>query len=347
MRDSPTHLPPTARALSAAAGLRYASDLEPGLARVRLGKGFKYLDAQGRVIRDRAELKRVASLAIPPAYENVWINPNPRGHIQATGRDARGRKQYRYHPEWRESRDLAKFDRMIEFGSSLPKLRRRLHADLKLPGLPRDKVIAVIVTLLDSTRIRVGNAEYARTNKSFGLTTLKNRHVKFLREGHAVFDFRGKGGIRHEVEVTDKRLARIVQHCQELPGQQLFQYVDAEEKRRAIDSTLVNEYLHEVMGQEFTAKDFRTWNATQLAIRLLNETPLPDKKTERAHKACVLTVIRAVAAELRNTPAVCRKSYINPVVFEAWRDGSLHRKLKGKRMKTARAQERVALEFLK
>jgi DNA topoisomerase IB len=350
MRDTPSsmsQIKPAALETSAAAGLRYVSDTEPGITRIRRGKGFRYVGPDGKPITDRSELQRIRKLAIPPAYGSVWICVHPRGHIQATGRDARGRKQYRYHPLWRESRDRTKFDRMIEFAVALPKLRRRLQIDLVLSGLPRDKVLAVIVSLLDSTRIRIGNAEYARSNNSFGLTTLKNRHVKFLREGHAVFDFRGKGGVRHEVEVDDRRLARIVRHCQELPGQQLFQYVDTEGQRHAVDSTLVNEYLQEVMGQDFTAKDFRTWNATLLAIQLLRETPLPERPSERAFKSCVLNVIRAVATELRNTPAVCRKAYINPVVFDAWRNGSLQRLLKGRSLRRSRDKELAALHFLK
>src|SRR5450432_4560093 len=244
------------------AGLIYVSDAEPGIRRLRAGRGFRYLTPENRRLAAEKELKRIASLAIPPAYRDVWISMQARGHLQATGRDARGRKQYRYHSEWRQVRDSAKFDRMVAFGEALPKLRRKLKRDLAVPGLPREKVLAVVVSILDATRVRIGNTEYARDNKSFGLTTLRNRHVTFIRDGRAVLNFRGKGGVPHEILIDDKRIARIVRSCQELPGQQLFQYVTEAGERCPIDSGQVNDYLREVMGNDFTAKDFRTWGAT-------------------------------------------------------------------------------------
>jgi DNA topoisomerase IB len=314
---------------AAASGLVYVNDSDPGIRRRRRGKRFYYLRPDGKILRNKADLRRIASLAVPPAYEDVWICTNPRGHIQATGRDARGRKQYRYHPRWREVRDLAKFDRMPAFGGALPKLRRQLKRDLARSGLPREKVLAVIVSMLDSTRARIGNPEYARQN-SFGLTTLRNRHVEFVRDGRALLRFRGKGGVPHEIVVDDRRLTRLVKKCQELPGQQLFQYVDDDGQRRPVGSGEVNEYLREVMGEEFTAKDFRTWGATMKAVEYLSRTPLPQPPSERAHRRRILRVIRRVAQELRNTPTVCRKSYINPAIFDAWQSGHLHRSLGGK-----------------
>ena len=311
---------------AAATGLIYVSDSDPGIRRRRKGSGFYYLKPDERMLRKKSELRRIASLAVPPAYEDVWICTDPRGHIQATGRDALGRKQYRYHPRWRAIRDSAKFDRMIDFGSALPRLRQRLRRDLALRGLPREKVLAVIVSMLDSTRARIGNPEYARQN-SFGLSTLRNRHVQFVRDGRALLRFRGKGGVPHEIVVDDKRLARLVRRCQELPGQQLFQYVDDEGRRCPVGSGEVNDYLREAMGGEFTAKDFRTWGATMRAVILLSRAPLPQRPSERAFRIEIARVVRRVAEELNNTPAVCRKSYINPAIFEAWRIGRLQRAL--------------------
>jgi DNA topoisomerase IB len=311
--------------MAAAAGLVYVSDAEPGIARLRVGDGFVYRYPNHRRVKDRATLQRIARLAIPPAYEDVWICMNPNGHLQATGRDARRRKQYRYHGDWRLLRDDAKFDRMIAFGESLPKLRRRLRRDLALPGLPRDKVLAVLVSLLDATRARIGNESYVRDNNSYGLTTLRNRHAAFVHDGRARLSFRGKGGVEHEVAIDDRRLAGIVRHCQQLPGQLLFQYLDDDGLRRPVTSDLVNEYLKDVTGADFTAKDFRTWIATVRAFTLLGSTPLPETPSERALKTCIVAAVRQVAQELRNTPAVCRKSYINPVVLDAWRSGALHR----------------------
>jgi DNA topoisomerase-1 len=313
-------------------GLVYVSDQARGIRRIRLKPGrkgapprFHYVGPSGRRVSDPRTLARIASLAIPPAYEDVWICANPRGHLQATGRDARGRKQYRYHPEWTRARGDHKHSRMRSFGKALHRLRIAVRRDLARPGLPREKVLALVVSLLDATQVRVGNAEYARTNGSFGLTTLRDRHARFSR-GKALLQFRGKGGADHEVTIDDARLARLVRRCQELPGQALFQYVDEDGRRHPIDSGQVNDYLRERMGDDFTAKDFRTWHATLHALTLIGKIPMPEKRSERALRACMNAVIKEVATGLRNTPAVCRKSYINPAVFVAWQKGELHRR---------------------
>ena len=299
---------------------------------------FQYVGPSGRPIRDARTLKRIASLAIPPAYEDVWICTNPRGHLQATGRDVRGRKQYRYHADWRVARDEHKHSRMLDFGKALARLRAGVRRDLQRPGLPREKVLALVVKLLDATQVRVGNAEYARSNGSFGLTTLRDRHARFPKSGQALLHFRGKGGTEHDVVVDDARLAKLVRRCQELPGQALFQYLDDGGKRHAIDSGMVNDYLRERMGGEFTAKDFRTWHATLHALTLLGDLPLPERRSERALRQCMNSVVKDVATGLRNTPAVCRKSYINPAVFVAWQNGALRRAARGRgRNATARA----------
>jgi DNA topoisomerase I len=331
----------------AAAGLVYVSDAMPGVRRVRTADGFVYTLPDKRRLTDAAELRRIASLATPPAYEDVWICPNPRGHLQATGRDARGRKQYRYHPKWRLYRDGAKFERMPAFGEALPRLRRRLGRDLAQKGLPREKVLAVIVSLLDVTRVRIGNAEYARDNDSYGLTTLRNRHVQFVRDGRLLFRFRGKGGAEQEIAVDDRRLARLVRRCHELPGQRLFQHVDEAGDRHPIDSDQVNLYLKEAMGDDFTAKDFRTWGATLRAVAIMHSTPLPDPASERALNACIVEAVKQVADDLRNTPAVCRKSYINPLVFDAWRSGALHKGIDERIAGAPRRAERLVLGFLR
>jgi DNA topoisomerase-1 len=334
--------------MAAEAGLIYVSDAEPGIRRFRAGKGFRYLTPENRRLAAAKELKRIASLAIPPAYRDVWISLKARGHLQATGRDARGRKQYRYHPQWRQVRDSAKFTRMVAFGEALPKLRRKLRRDLGLAGLPREKVLAVVVSILDATRVRIGNTEYARENKSFGLTTLRNRHVSFIQDGRAVLNFRGKGGIQHEVHIDDRRIAQIVRRCQEIPGQHLFQYVSDDGQRCPIDSGQVNDYLREAMGDDFTAKDFRTWGATLHAITLLARTPLPEIPSERKLRCEIAEVVKQVAAKLRNTPAVCRKSYINPAVFDSWRSGSIHENIDGKLTAvSARKAETLVLAFLR
>ena len=333
--------------MAKAAGLVYVRDSEPGIRRLRRNGGFRYLAPNGNLLEDPKALDRIAALAIPPAYEDVWICVNPRGHLQATGRDARGRKQYRYHAEWRKLRDGAKFERMIEFGTALPRLRRRVRHDLAQPGLQRDKVVAIIVGLLDATRVRIGNAAYARDNSSYGLTTLRNRHARFVRDGRLVLEFRGKGGVPHEIVVDDRRLVRLVRRCQQLPGQQLFQYVDDEGARHAVTSDLVNDYLGEAMGADFTAKDFRTWGASLRAIALLAKTPLPENQSDRACKACITAAIKTVAAELINTPTVCRKSYINPVIFDAWRSGTLHDAVPPSAADSPRQAERRAIELLR
>jgi len=333
--------------MASEAGLRYVSCNDPGIRRMRAGKGFYYLTPHNQRLRSASELQRIARLAVPPAYRNVWICVNPRGHLQATGQDARGRKQYRYHPQWRQLRDSAKFDRMIAFGQAMPKLRRRITRDLALSGLPREKVLAAVVALLDLSRARIGNAEYARDNKSFGLTTLRNRHVRFADAGRAVLHFRGKGGVQHEIAIDDKRIVRIVHRCHELPGQHLFQYFADDGTRYPVDSGQVNDYLRAAMGHEFTAKDFRTWGATLRALVLLARIPRDPAASESALKSAILGVVKQVAAELRNTPAVCRKSYINPIVFDAWRSGAVHRALPASlaRVSTAKA-EKLVLQFL-
>jgi DNA topoisomerase IB len=312
-------------------GLVYVSDQARGIRRIRLSRKnarrprFEYRTLSGKPVRDATTLKRIAMLAIPPAYEDVWICASPRGHLQATGRDARGRKQYRYHPDWSSHRDDRKHSRMLDFGKALGRLRAALRRDLKLPGLPRAKVLALVVKLLDTTQVRIGNAEYARSNGSFGLTTLRDRHAKFPGQGKALLQFRGKGGAEHDVLVEDARLAKLVRRCQELPGQALFQYLDDDGRRHAVDSGQVNDYLRERMGGEFTAKDFRTWHATLHALTLLDPMPLPEKPSEAALRRCMNAVVKDVATGLRNTPAVCRKSYINPAVFIAWQNGRLRR----------------------
>ncbi len=303
-----------------AAGLRYVSDTQPGIRRKRAGKGFVYLGPDGKTIRDAKELARIRSLAIPPAYTDVWICPSPNGHIQATGRDARGRKQYRYHPKWREVRDETKFGRMLAFSQALPKIRARLERDLSLPGLPREKVLATVVRLLECTCIRVGNDEYAKSNRSFGLTTLQDRHVE-ISGSNLRFEFRGKSGKMHKVDLNDRRLARIVERCQDLPGEDLFQYLDDDDVRQTIGSGDVNEYIREISGQEFTAKDFRTWAGTLLAIEAL--TKIGPFSTQRSAKSNVLKAIDQVAEQLNNTRSVCRKYYVHPAVLESYMDGNL------------------------
>ena len=328
------------------AGLHYVSDTEPGLRRRRAGKGFVYLDAKGQRITDATTLERIRALAIPPAYTDVWICKDARGHLQASGRDARGRKQYRYHAKWRRTRDAGKFARLADFGKRLPKLRRKLAQDLKQPGLPRDKVLAIVVGLLAETLIRVGNHEYARSNNSFGLTTLRNRHVQFPRGDRAIFRFRGKSGQDHTVELEDARLARLLRRCQQLPGQALFQYVDEAGKPQPVDSGAVNDYLRAAMGEDFTAKDFRTWGGTIEAIAAFVRTPRPRKRTKAALARAQAAAVKQVAAELGNTPAVCRSSYIHPAVFAGWRSGRLQRAVPKSDLAYPRKVEKLALQFL-
>jgi len=329
------------------AGLLYVSCQEPGIRRVRAGKGFYYLTPSNQRLSCANELSRIESLAVPPAYQDVWICVSPRGHLQATGHDARGRKQYRYHPQWRQVRDSAKFGRMVAFGEALPKLRRRLARDLKLEGLPREKVLAAVVMLLDTTRARIGNVEYARENKSFGLTTLRNRHVTFESDQSATLHFRGKSGVQHELPIDDDRIVRILRSCQELPGQHLFQYLAGSGRRCPVDSGQVNDYLREAMGDDFTAKDFRTWGATLHALMLLGRTPREHFGSETAVNRAITDVVKNVASELRNTPAVCRKSYINPRVFEQWRSGDLGRTVGESRRLSTRKAETLVLDLLR
>ncbi len=332
------------------AGLVYVSDTEPGITRRRAGPGFSYCNPDGTVVRDAATLARIRALAIPPAYTDVWICRRANGHVQATGRDARGRKQYRYHPEWSETRGNGKFERTIAFGEALPRLRRRLRADLKLPGWPQAKVVAIVVALMGETLVRVGNDSYARSNRSYGLTTLRDRHVQFLAGGRARLQFRGKGGLEHDIAVDDRRLAKLVRGCQQLPGQTLFQYRDDDGNLRPVSSGMVNDYLREAMGEDFTAKDFRTWGGTLQAFRCFAATPLPEPgrdgvPSERALASTQTLVIREVASLLGNTVSVCRKAYIDPAVFAAWREGRLARAAEGARGQ--RQWEQATLRFLR
>ena len=308
-------------AFAKAAGLVYVSDEEPGIRRLGASRaGFDYRGPQGKPVRDPETLERIRKLAIPPAYTDVWICPDPNGHIQATGRDARGRKQYRYHPHWREVRDETKFAHMAAFGRALPAIRERLNADLARHGLPREKVLAAVVRLLEATLIRVGNDEYARTNKHFGLTTLRNRHVH-LHGAELTFEFKGKSGVTHNTGLHDRRLARIVKACQHIPGQRLFQYLDEAGHRRAIGSHDVNAYLREISGHDFTAKDFRTWNGTLAAAKALSLQPAPQSEAEA--KRLTTLCVKATAGLLGNTPAVCRAAYIHPGVLTAFAEGRL------------------------
>jgi DNA topoisomerase-1 len=310
-----------------AAGLRYVSDAGPGIRRRRAGEGFRYLRPDGTTVGDEATLARIRRLAIPPAWTDVWICASGEGHLQATGRDARGRKQYRYHPRWREVRDETKYGRLIAFGAVLPRLRRRVARDLARPGLPREKVLAAVVRLLEKTFVRVGNEEYARENESFGLTTLRERQVR-VNGSQLRFRFRGKSGVQHELEVSDPRLAAVVSHMHDLPGEELFQYVDDDGEVRAIGSSDVNAYLQEIAGEDFTSKDFRTWAGTLLCARILRRLDSPA--TETAGRREVARAVEAVARELRNTRAVCRKCYIHPAVIDSFLMGRLARFMEGR-----------------
>lgn len=317
-------MPPDSQVAAREVGLRFTSDDRPGISRRRAGRGFSYRDADGAVVRDAATLARIRSLAIPPAWTDVWIAPDPRGHLQATGRDARGRKQHRYHPAFRERREHAKFDRMIAFAGLLPRIRERVDEDLARRGLPREKVLAAVVRLLELTLIRVGNEEYARLNRSFGLTTLRDRHAR-VEGGRLRFRFRGKGGRTHEVALRDRRLATVVGRCQDLPGQDLFQYVDDEGEVRDVRSEDVNAYLREISGGEVTAKDFRTWAGTVLAYRALRA--LQPGATERDARRNVVEAMRQTAEHLGNTPAVARRSYVHPGILQAYLDGGIREAL--------------------
>jgi DNA topoisomerase I len=315
------------------AGLRYVTDDMPGIQREKSGHGFRYRYPTGDIVQESQVLDRIKSLAIPPAWKDVWICPDPAGHLQATGRDDRERKQHRYHLRWREVRDENKYGRMIAFGKALPRMRKRVLRDLALRGLTRNKVLATVVRLLEVSLIRVGNEEYARDNESFGLTTMRNRHVD-VNGSTVQFHFRGKSGKWHNVDIRDRRLARIVKYCQDLPGQELFQYVDDEGKRQGVKSTDVNDYLREISGQDFTAKDFRTWAGTVLGAMALREFEEFDSKAEA--KKNIVQAIQNVAEHLGNTPAVCRKCYVHPDVIDSYLDGTLVRTLR------RRAEEQLA-----
>lgn len=332
-----------------AGGLRYVSDEHPGITRERNGTGFRYRDPRRKFIHDRAVLSRIKALAVPPAWREVWICTDANGHLQATGRDKRARKQHRYHRRWREVRDETKYTRMIAFARALPKIRRRVDRDLRFRGLPRNKVLATVVRLLEVSAIRIGNPEYARENASFGLTTMRNRHVDV--KGAALrFHFRGKAGKWHEINIHDRRLAKIVRCCQELPGQELFQYIDEEGRCQNVKSGDVNDYLREITGKDFTAKDFRTWCGTVLGARHLQEVDRVASQIEA--KKQLAAAIEEVADRLGNTPAVCRRCYMHPEVINAYLEGTLSAALKrcaeqGNGVSRGlRAEEAVLLLFL-
>jgi DNA topoisomerase I len=333
------------------AGLVYVTDEEPGITRRRSGRGFTYTGPDGKTVTDPKEVRRIKALAIPPAWTAVWICPTPRGHIQATGRDARKRKQYRYHAAWREIRDRTKYDRMIAFGEALPRIRKRIREDLSKPGLPREKVLATIVRLIDLTYMRVGNTRYAKQNKSFGLTTMLGRHVDVT--GSTIrFEFKGKSGKTHSVDVRDPRLARIVKRSQEIPGQQLFQYADENGEHHPVNSEDVNAYVRECAGEDFTAKDFRTWAGTVLALTELRG--LEPAQSQREVRSTIVVAIETVAAALGNTVAVCRACYVHPAVIDAYQDGSLATLPRRRARKNGadpddrlRADEVTLLSFLK
>jgi DNA topoisomerase-1 len=332
-----------------AAGLRYVTDAAPGIARRKNGASFAYVDAKGARIRDAATIARVKALAIPPAWTAVWICADARGHLQATGRDARGRKQYRYHARYRRIREETKFGRMIEFAQALPKIRKRVAADLRRDALPREKVLATIVRLLDTTFIRVGNDEYATQNGSYGLTTMRNKHVE-VRGARVRFEFKGKSGKTHSVDYEDARVAKIVRRCKELPGYELFRYVGDDGELRSVDSSDVNDYLREVSGTDFTAKDFRTWGGTVLAACALRGTGAAND--ERETKSNIARAVEQVAAQLGNTPAVCRKSYVHPAVLDAYTSGVLLEAaavapVPQRASATLRADERAVLQLLR
>jgi DNA topoisomerase-1 len=345
-----------------AAGLRYVNPADPGISRVKRGKGFAFVDASGKAVSDEATLSRIRSLVIPPAWTEVWICASPNGHIQATGRDAKGRLQYRYHANWGSVRDETKYERTIAFARALPRLRRRVRRDLARRGLPREKVLAAVVRLLEMTMVRVGNEEYARQNKSFGLTTLRDRHAK-VRGSELKLTFRGKAGKDHSVGVRDRRIARIVKQSQDLPGQRLFQYVDENGDRQAIDSDDVNQYLRDAMGDEFSAKDFRTWAGTVLAARAFQalEAATGDERlaeaaasgTTNRGRASLTRAVEEVAQQLGNTPAVCRRCYIHPQIIDAYLDGSLAQSLTERAADALetdtglRAEERFVLSLLR
>lgn len=332
------------------AGLRYVSDDQPGYTRKSKGDDFEYFDTDGKPVHDETRLLRIRRLAIPPAYKEVWICPSPNGHIQATARDARGRKQYRYHERWREARDENKYGRMLVFGQALPKMRRQVNKDMGLHDLPQDKVLATVVHLLGRTFIRIGNEEYARENKSFGLTTMQDRHVE-VKGAKLSFSFRGKSGVRHEIDVSDRRLANIIRKLQDLPGQDIFQYQDGTGEVRNVTSQDVNDYLQAITGEAFTAKDFRTWAGTVLTAMALSAYGPVENETQA--KKNIRDAIAAVAKILGNTPTICRKCYVHPVVLESYLDGDMIGGLKQKteealseNLEDLRAEEAAVMSFL-
>jgi DNA topoisomerase-1 len=328
-----------------AVGLRYVTDSQPGIRRRRSGRGFTYLDVDGKRVKDPAALARIRSIVIPPAWTDVWICPSAAGHIQATGRDARGRKQYRYHPDWHAVQGATKFDRLLVFGRSLPRLRRCVRRDLRQPGLPRDRVLALLVRLLDVTGLRVGNTEYARSNGSFGLTTLRNRHAR-VRGSRLQLTFRGKSGVVQRVEMDDRRLARLVKRCQELPGQELFCYVDDDGSVQSVESADVNENLRSATGEDFTAKDFRTWAGTLLAWQFLAREA-NGESSSRQRQRMIRQAVKHVAAALGNTSAVCRKFYIHPAVLDSFVGGEVGFEAVPASRGELKSAERSLLRFLK
>jgi DNA topoisomerase-1 len=324
--------------------LVYTTDTAPGLRRRRAGKGYAYLDAEGRAVRDQETIARIRKLAIPPAYTDVWICADARGHLQATGRDARGRKQYRYHLDWQAERGARKYDRTIAFAEALPRLRRIIRADLALPGFPRQKVIALVVALLGQTLLRVGNASYEKQNRSYGITTLRSAHARFVAGGQVRFAFRGKGGLQLESTVNDQRLVRLVRRIQQLPGQALFQYQEAGEVQQ-VTSGDVNDYLQAHLGGPFTAKDFRTWGATVFAFRQLALQEPPDTDDTALANRIRQEVLRDTAAILGNTPRICEKCYVDPRIFDGFADGRV-RKAAGN-ARGPRQWELAAIRYLK
>jgi len=346
-RPAPNGSPESAKA----AGLVYVCPEQPGIKRIKSGHGFRYVTRDGKTVADKRTLARIKRLAIPPAWTDVWICTSDNGHLQAIGRDARGRKQYRYHPRWREVRDENKYNRLLEFAKALPKIRARIEKDLRRPELPREKVLATVIKILETGLIREGNDEYARENKSYGLTTMQDRHAAI--NGSTIrFQFRGKSGKYHKIEIQDRRLARIVANCQAIPGQELFQYIDADGHPHDVTSTDVNEYLREITNSDFTAKEFRTWGGTVLAAMALREFEKFDSKAQ-ARKNLV-RAIEAVAQRLGNTPAICKKSYVHPLILNSYLDGTMTEIFKkvsqqqlGSRSHALKPEEEVVFRFLR
>jgi DNA topoisomerase-1 len=329
------------------ARLSYVTDQQPGISRVRAGKSFRYYDSRGRLVRDPAVLRRIQSLVIPPAWKDVWICSSAQGHLQATGRDARNRKQYRYHPRYRAAREENKYGKLILFGQVLPRIRRKVRHDLTLPGLPEEKVLATVVRLMDLVQIRVGNEEYARDNQSYGLTTMRNRHVR-INGSTLHFQFKGKSGKVHELDLQDRRLAAIVKRSRDLPGYELFQYLDERGAHMPLESGMVNQYLRETTGEDITAKDFRTWHGTVQAAQELGTCGVASSKTEVRRN--VVAATKAVAGKLGNRPATCRKHYIHPAVLELYEagrlDGYMSATATGQKLRGLEACERCVLKML-